>query len=243
MSFSENKGLWLMVVFMAVVAAVLVWVILSAQPLRLVVLYERIGGLKHDDPLMLQGITIGKVEDIKPMVDNQIGVSVRIREDYASKLTEGTNFILREASFFGLVGKNAIEVVPPPTPGRQFSRGEKVQGQIPSQPSLIEQGKKWSQEYWIQLKSDTSQLIDVLRTSPYRYEAEAALDQLRTLADEGARVAREGMEDFRRSHQKDLDEILKKLEQLRDEMRRKGDVPGASRIEKEIQRARGNPQQ
>ncbi len=242
MSFNENKGLWLMVICTAVVGAALMWLLLSARPLRLVILYDRVGDLKQDDPVIAQGITIGKVEDIRPLVNNQIGVTVRIREDYASKITRGTSFILREASWFGLVGKNAIEVVTPGTPGPPFSGGEEVQGVIPVEPSLVEQGKKWSQEYWQQLKIATNQLVDALHSSPYRKEAAAILNQLQNLADEGAREAREGLEDFRKAHQKDMDEIVTKLEKLRDEMRRSGDIPGASRIDKEIQRAKGNPQ-
>lgn len=242
MSFGENKGLWLMVTFTIAVATALIWILLSAQPLRLVILFDRVGGLKQDDPVIAQGITIGKVEGIRPLVDNQIGVTVRIREDYASKLTRGTSFVLREASFFGLVGKNAIEVLVPPTPGVPLSNGEKVQGTVTVSPSLIEQGKRWSREYWRQLKAETSQLLDSLQSSPYRREAEELLIQLSTLADEGTRAAGEGLEDFRKAHQKDLDEILKRLEQLRDKMRRAGDGSGASGIEKELEHARGDPQ-
>ncbi len=242
MSFSENKGLWLMVIFTVAVAAALIWILLSAQPLRLVILFDRIGGLKRDDPVISQGIAIGKVEEIRPLVDNQIGVTVRIREDYAPKLIRGTSFVLREASFFGLVGQNAIEVFVPSAPGVPLSNGEKIQGKVLASPSLVEQGKRWSQEYWRQLKADTSQLINSLQSSPYRKEAEELLIQLRTLADEGTQLAGGRLEDFRKAHQKDLDEILKQLEQLRDKMRRAGDGSGASGIEKELQHARGDPE-
>jgi hypothetical protein len=243
MSFNENKGLWLMVSLTVAAAAALIWVLLSAQPLRLVILYSDVGDLKRDDPVVWRGVTIGKVEDIRPFVDNQLGVTIRIREDHKSKLSHGTEFILKKASFFGLVGNNAIEVVTPSSPGTPFSSGEKVHGKVISKPSLVEQGKKWSQEYWQQLKAETGQLIDALKSSPYRKEAVEELDQLKTLAEQGAREAKEGLEDFRKAHQNDLDEILKRLERLRDEMRRKGDGTSATQVEKEIDRVRGNPQQ
>ncbi len=241
MTFSENKGLWLMVIFTAAVAVALIWILLSARPLRLVVEYEDVGELKRDDPVVLKGITIGKVEEIKPLAGNLIGVTVRIREDQASTLTHGTRFILRKASFFGLVGNNAIEVVTPTEAGTPFSSYERVRGTVPVTPSLLEQGKAWTREYWQQLKTETSLLMDQLKSSPYRDEAAAILDQLKTLADDGADEARGSLDAFRKAHQKDLDAIMKRLEQLRDKMLHKGDGIGARQVEKEIERIKGNP--
>ncbi len=242
MSFGENKGIWVMAGFVVVAAVALVWVLLSARPLRIVVLFDDVGSLKRDDPVIAQGITIGKVEQIKPLVRNQIGVTLRIREDHASSVTHGAEFVLRKASFFGLVGNNAIEVVPSSSPGTPFTDGETVQGRRPASASVVEAGQKWSREYWEQLKTGTRQLMEALKNSPYRREVEDALVQLRALAEEGAREAKDGLEDFRKAHQKELDEALRKLENLRDEMRRKGDAAGAGHVEKEIERVRGNPQ-
>jgi hypothetical protein len=242
MSFNENKGLWLMAGGTIAAAVALLWILISAQPLRLIILYNDVGDLKRDDPVVWRGITIGKVEEIRPLVEYQLGVTIRIREDHASKVTHGAEFILKKASFFGLVGNNAIEVVTPSIPGTPFSSGEKVQGKALAKPSLVEEGKKWGQEYWQRLKTETGQLIDALRSSPYRQEAEEALDQLKTLAEEGARVAKDGLDDFGKAHQKDLDEALKRLEHLRDEMRRKGDGTRAIQVEKEIDRVKGNTQ-
>ena len=242
MSFSENKGLWLMVILTAATAVALIWILVSARPLRLVILYEEVGGLKQDDPLVLRGRTVGKVEEIKQLTGNQFGVTVRIREDQASTITHGTDFILRKASFFGLVGSNAIEAVTPSEAGTPFSSYEIVRGKVPPQASLIEQGKAWTREYWQHLTAETNQLLDELKSSPYRDHAAAVLDRLKALADEGAHEAGAGLDAFRKAHQRDLDDILKRLEQLRDEMRRKGDGAGATRVEKEIERVKGNPQ-
>lgn len=242
MSFSENKGLWLMVGCTIAAAVALLWILVSAQPLRLVILYDDVGDLKRDDPVVWRGVAIGKVEEVRPLADNQLGVRIRIREDHASKLTHGSEFILKKASFFGLVGNNAIEVVSPSSPGTPFSSGERVQGKAPAKASLVEQGKKWGQEYWQRLKVETGQLVDALRSSPYRQEAEEVLEQLKTLSEEGARVAKDDLDDFRKAHQKDLDEVLRKLERLRNEMRRKGDGTRAIQVEREIDRLKDNPQ-
>ncbi len=239
MSFSENKGLWLMTGGVALAVVALIWIVASARPLRLVVIYDDVGGLKREDPVIWRRTNIGKVEQIKPSANNRVGVTVRIREDYASKITHGAEFVLRKASFFGLIGDNAIEVVTTDASGTPFKSGEEVRGIEAVKPTLLEEGR----EYWRRLKEETSQLIDELKASPYRKEAGEALDQLQSLAEEGSKAAKEGLDSFKKSHQKDLDEALKKLERLRDEMRRKGDAPDALRIEREIDRVKGKQRQ
>ena len=104
MSLSESKGIWLMAGLVAAAAAALIWIVVSAQPLRLAILYDEVGGLKHDDPVVWKGRTIGKVERIKPLSENRMEVSVLIGEDYAPRISRGAEFILRKASFFGLIG-------------------------------------------------------------------------------------------------------------------------------------------
>jgi hypothetical protein len=237
MTFCENKGLWFMVILTIAVAGIF----LTARPLTLVIVFPDADGLKPDDPVVLQGVSIGKVEDIRTLGQNQIGVTVRIREDHVSGLTHGTVFILRPAALFGLIGNCSIEAVIPPARGTPFSSGERVNGVLPPRSTLIVQARKWSQEYWQQLKVETTRLIGDLQSSPYRVEAKAILTQLKALADQGAQLAQERLDDFRQAHQKEVQDLIDRLEGLGAEMRRKGDGAAANEVEREVERARGSP--
>lgn len=234
MSFAENKWLWVSGAVLIFLAVVLVWVFLSSERLTLIILFDDVGGLKKEDRVVWKDFTIGKVADIRPLVDNQIGVTIVIGEDYVSKITHGTQFYLKRAPLSGILGSDSIEVVTPSSPGAPFANGEKVQGKY--RPSVVEEGKKWTLETWQQLKEQTRQLIDDFQQSGYQEDAEEALRQLKEITEEGARQARDKAEEFRKKHEKDLDRVLKKLETLRDEMRAKGDDENAQRIDKRIEK-------
>ena len=195
------------------------WFLLRSEPFTLVILFDRVGGLRQDDPVSWKGFTIGKVEKIEPLVENRIGVTVRIAEDYAGRLGEGTIFSLAEESFFGMVGRNGIEVVTPEKPSRPLVSGERIPGVIPDHPSLLEQGRKWTLEQWGQIREHTAELAEEFRDSPRRAEAEEALTELGKIASDAARQTGESLEDFRKQHQGELDEILRKLDRLREELR------------------------
>lgn len=234
MSFRENKGLWLSVAAVIVAIVILIWLLLSGGPRTLVVLFPDIGDLKREDPVVWHSYTVGRVTRIEPLVDNQIGVTIRLSKDYAARITHGTRFTLKRASLFGLVGSNAIEIETPAQPGLPYADGERVQGISPPKPTLVEQGKQWTLAYWQQLKEQAAALLQEYNQSPYRKEVEDALGQLKVLAEEGAKQAKEGLEQFRKDHQKDFDSALQKLEQARDWMRKKGDEAGARRLQEEI---------
>jgi ABC-type transporter Mla subunit MlaD len=240
MSLSENKGFWLALAVAAILVGVLLWVLLSSKPFVLVVLFNDVGELKRGDPVLWKGFTIGKIDKIEPLVDNQIGVTIRLREDYADRITHGTEFLLKRASLMGLVGTNAIELATPAAPGTPFSSGEKVQGKSEPAPTLVEDGKRIALEFWQQLKDETNRLQQELQDSPYRKEAVEALKELGALAEKGAEEAKEGVDQFRKEHQQEIDRMLKKLEELRDKMRHAGDQTGARRVEKEIDRLRSH---
>ena len=236
MSFRENKGMWLGIAAALLVIVAIIWLILSGGPLTLVVLFPDIGELKREDPVIWRGYAVGKVVKVEPLVDNQIGVTIQLREDYAAKVTHGTRFTLKRAPLFGLVGGNAIEIETPSEMGRRFADGERVQGISPPKPTLVEEGKQYARDYWRQIQSQAAQLVEEYRQSPYRKEVEDALSQIRTLAEQGAGQAQEGLEQFRKDHQKELDAAMKRLEQARDWIRKKGDEPAARKVEEEIKR-------
>jgi ABC-type transporter Mla subunit MlaD len=236
MSFRENKGLWLSVGAAVIALGVLIWLLVSGAPRTLVVLFTDVGELKREDPVLWHDYVVGRVVKIEPLVDNQIGVTLRLNEDYAQKLTRGTRFTLKRAALFGYVGSNAIVVETPSEPGLPYLEGERIQGISPPKPTLVEQGKQVTIEYWQRLKDQAAELIDQYDKSPYRREVEDAFAQLKTLAEEGASQAKEGLEQFRKDHQKDLDAVVKKLERARDWIREKGDEAGARRIQDEIDR-------
>ncbi len=240
MNFGENKWLWVGISLLIIAAAVIVWLIASAEPPRLVILYDEIGDLKKGDPVVWKGFNIGKGEEIQPLIENRIGVTIRLREDYASKITRGSDFILKQAGLLGLMGSNAVEVITPATPGLPFSNGERIPGKITPRTSLLEEGKKWTLEYWKRLSDSANELLEQFKTSPYKKEAEEALAKLRTLSDEGAAKAAEGWQKFRRDHQKEFDSVFSELERIRDEMRKKGDQRGAERLDDEINKIRHN---
>jgi ElaB/YqjD/DUF883 family membrane-anchored ribosome-binding protein len=236
MSLSENKGLWFSIALLAVLAAVLVWIVLAAKPFELIVLFDDVGNLKAGDPVVWKTFKIGRVEKVTPLVDNQVGVTVRIKEDYVAGLTHGSEFILKRASFLGLVGDNAVEVVTPDSPGTPFQNGEKTPGKDPRQTSALEAGSKLAIDYLKQVSERTTSMLEDFQNSPFRNDLEDTLSQIRALAEKGGTQAKEGVEQFRKNHQKEFDQIRRKLERLRDSLRKVGDEPRARRVEEEIQR-------
>ncbi len=236
MSYSENKGLWAGVAAAVIVVAALIWLLASGAPKTLVILFPEVGELKKDDPVVWHGYVVGKVQAIEPLVDNQVGVTIRLNEDYGDRITHGTQFSLRRASLFGFVGSNAIEVETPEQAGRAYENGERVQGIAPPAPTLVEQGKQWTLEYWNQLRSTAAELLEEYRKSPYRKEVEAALEQLGQLAGKASSLAKEELDQFRKDHQQEIDSVVKQLEQARDWLRKQGDDSGARRIQEEIDR-------
>jgi ABC-type transporter Mla subunit MlaD len=196
MPFGENKWIWIGIMAVVVAIAVILGFVLLSEPFRLMVLFDEVGDLKKADPVVWKEFTIGKVEEIQPLVDNRIGVTIRLREDYATRITHGSEFVLKRTAFLGLVGSNAIEVITPSTPGTPFARGEKVMGKITPKTSLLEDSKKWTLDSWNKLRDATSAMVEEFRTSPYKAEAEDALSHLKTLAEEGAAQVKGGLQQF-----------------------------------------------
>ncbi len=236
MSFSENKGLWLSLGAIIIAGVALVLLLISAAPRTLVVLFPDIGDLKVEDPVVWHEFVVGKVVKIEPLVSSQIGVTIRLNEDYTSKITYGTSFTLKRAALFGFVGRNGIEIELPPSPGRLYESGETVQGISPPKPTLAQQGRQLTAEYWLQVKQQASELLEEYRQSPYKKEVDDALLQLKALAEDGAVQTKDRLEQFRKDHQAEFDSVMKKLEQARDWMRKKGDEAGARRLQQEIER-------
>jgi ABC-type transporter Mla subunit MlaD len=241
MSFHERKGLWAGLAIMAAVVAVLVWLFVFSRPFLLVILFDDVGGLKRGDPVLWKGFAIGRVEKIEPLVDNKIGVTVRIRQDYEGRITSDSDFVLKRSAFMGLIGQDAIEILTPASQGRPYASGEKVQGTSPPAQTLVEQGKTLAQQFWRQLNEQAGRLMTEFQNSPYRQEAADAFKELETLAGQGMAAAKEGLEQFRRDHQDQIDRVLKKLSDLRDRMRKAGDEAGAREVEKQIEGLKSNP--
>lgn len=236
MSFGENKGLWLSMGAVILAGAALIWLLISASPRTLVILFPDAGDLKREDQVVWHGFVVGKVVKIDPLVNNQVGVTIRLNEDYSTRVTRGTRFTLKRAALFGFVARTAIEIETPSSPGSPYENGEMVQGISPPKPTLAEQGKQLTAEYWRQLKEQAAELLEEYRQSPYKKEVEDALQQLKGLAEDGARQAKDKLEQFRNDHQEELNRVLQKLEEARDWMRKKGDEAGARRLEQEIER-------
>jgi ABC-type transporter Mla subunit MlaD len=236
MSFRENKGLWLGLAVAAVALAALIWLLLSGAPRTVLILFPDVGDLKRDNPVLWHEYAVGKVIKIEPLIDNQVGVTIRLNEDYARRITRGSSFSLQRTALFGYVGRNAIIVETPSEPGLPYDEGEHIQGISLPKPTLVEESKQLAIEYWQRIKDQVAELKAQYEKSPYRREIEDALTQLKVLADEGARQAKEGLEQFRTDHQKDIDAVVKKLEEARDWIRKKGDEAGARRLQDEIDR-------
>jgi hypothetical protein len=238
MGFATGKWFWVLSLLVLIAGAGVVWMLLSAQPLRLMVLFDDVGDLKKGDPVVWKTFPIGKVENIEPLVDNRIGVDIAIKEDYARRLSHGATFSLRTSHLLGLIGQNAVEVQTTALPGAPFTEGEKVQGVREEQGSLLEEGKQWTLEKYRLLKDQVSRMIEESKSSAYRAELEEALAKARVLAEEGAQEMRPDAEKFRREHEKDFEGALKKLEEVRDEMSRKGDRAAARVLDEQIARLR-----
>jgi len=236
MSFSENKGLWLGLCAVIVLIAVLIWLLASGGPLNLVILFPDSGELKRDDPVIWHGYTVGRVVKVEPLVDNQVGVTIQLREDYAAQITEGTRFTLKRPALFGWMGVSAIEIETPSETGRRYTDGEKIQGASPPKPTLVEEGKKATLEYWQQLRDQADRLIEEYRQSPYSKEIEAAVAEIKALAEKGASQAKVSLEQFRTEHKDEIDRIREKLEEAREWMRKRGDELGAKKLQEEIDR-------
>jgi len=238
MSFAPGRLFWGLCILVLIAGAVVFWMLYTAQPLRLIVLFDDVGDLKKGDPVVWKTFTIGKVENIEPLVDNQVGVTISIKEDYASRISRGATFRLRSSQWLGLIGQNAIEVKTPASPDTPFARGEKVQGVRAEESSLLEEGKQWTLEKWRLLKGQVNQMLEESRSSAYRAELEDALEKAKVLAEDGTQEIRQGAEKFRKEHEKEFEEALKKLEHIRDEMSRKGDKAAARLLDEQIAKLR-----
>ncbi len=238
MSVSENKWLLLSLAAVLCLAAAIVWMVVSSPPFRLTVLFADIGSLQVGDAVVWKDFQIGRVEKIQPLVENQIGVTIRIKEDYVPSITHGSAFILKRSSFLGLVGRNGVEVVTPSAPGTPYRRGERVQGASETDPSSLQKGIQWTADSFARLKRQSGQLMEEFRNSTYRRDAEEALDELASLAEEGSRQTQDHIEKFRQDHQNEIDAALHKLEVLRDKLRKSGDENRARKVEEDLDRFR-----
>jgi hypothetical protein len=241
MSFRDHKGMWAGLALMAVLVGILLWLFVFSRPFLLVVLFDDAGGLKRGDPVLWRGFAIGRVERIEPLVDNKIGVTIRIRQDYEGRIPRESEFVLKRSSLMGLVGQDAIEILTPATWGTPYVNGEKVQGKSLPAPTFVEQGKSLAQQFWRELSEQAGRLMSEFQASPYRREAADAFQELETLARQGMASAKEGLEQFRKDHQDEIDRVLKKLSDLRDRMRKAGDEAGAREVEKQIEGLKANP--
>ncbi len=186
MPLLRSKLFWLLCAVVALAAATAYWMVSTAEPRRLTILFDDVAGLRKGDPVIWKTFTIGKVEAIEPLVDNQIGVTVAIREEYAARIARGSTFVLKTAGLLGLVGKNAIEIRLPESPGGRYHQGEKIPGVRAESASLIEEGKQWTLERWNRLKDDMSAMLEESRSGSYRAEVEKALARIKGLAERGA---------------------------------------------------------
>lgn len=235
MFIARSRTFWAGLVVVLLLLAGTVW-ILTDRPLYLVVLFDDVGSLKKEAPVLWKNFTIGMVTDIEPLVDDRIGVTVRIKSDYATKITRGSEFRLKPARLLGLLGESSIEVITPAVPGAAFVSGEKVQGTYERPASLAEEGRRWSSERWRDLKEQTARLIDELDKSPYRKDLEAALSEIRQLAEQAALQARDRLEEFSERHAEDLERIRLRLEKIRDAMKKQGDEEEARKVEKQLEK-------
>jgi|WetSurMetagenome_2_1015567.scaffolds.fasta_scaffold252982_1 ABC-type transporter Mla subunit MlaD len=241
MALRSRVGFLLTAIVLTGLAAVVVWLVSSNQPFVLTVLYDDIGELKQDDPVVWRTFTVGKVEAIEPLVDNKIGVRIRLKDEYAPRITHGTRFVLRRAGLLGMIGTNGIELVTPETPGAPFTSGEKVAGVAPRLESLLAEGTRVATDYWRRLSDEASLAMEEFKSSPHGQEILQTLQDLQTLAGEGLRQAGEGLTRFGKDHEKDVDTLLRKLETIRDELKKMGDQRGAERVQRHIDQFRSRP--
>jgi len=232
----ENAALWLSVVTLVALSAVLVWLLATAEPFRLVVLFEDIGALKKDDPVVWKTFQIGKVEEIRPLIENQIGVTIRIREDYAPSITHGTEFALKRGALMGFLGTDAVEVITPVNPGTSFANREQVYGRRARTSSLLEQGRELGLRYWQDLKDQTEALTNHFKDSPYQAEIRQAIEQLGAVLQDGIVAAGKSVAEFSKDHKKDIEAALARLKAIRDKLLQAGDQPGARSIQKRIEK-------
>jgi len=238
MSLAKSKAFWLLCVVVVVAGATVFWMVSMAKPHTLMILFNEVSEIQKGDPVVWKTFTIGKVEAIEPLVENQIGVTISIKEDYASRITRGSTFTLRTADLLGLIGQNAIEVQLPPSPGEPYRQGEKIQGVRPAGATLIEEGKQWTLEKWNQLKDQMSAILEESRSASYRAELEKALARIKTLAERGAHEIAQGTAQLRKEHDKDFEQALLELERIRDEMTKKGDTAAAGLLDAQIRKLR-----
>jgi ABC-type transporter Mla subunit MlaD len=232
---AAHKVTWLLVAVAAICALVIVWIVATPEPFRLVILFDEAGALKKGDPVVWKEFNVGKVERIEPLVDNRVGVTIRIKDEYSAKITRGTEFVLKRSALLGFVGKSGIEVVTPDSPGLPFANLEHIPGKVPERTSVIAQARERTVEYWRQLKEQTGAAIEEFKSSPEGREVLEVLGELQALAVEGARQARDSLGE---DHQKQVDALVQKLERIRDEMRKRGQEEPAERIDQEIGRIR-----
>jgi ABC-type transporter Mla subunit MlaD len=241
MSLANQKALWITLTVTAILIAAISWLLFLTEPFTLMILFDDVGKLQQGDPVLWRDFEVGEVEEVLPLVENQIGVRIKIGNEYVSEVTRGTSFTLRRATLLGLMGQNAIVIETPEIPGSPFEKNERIQGVSEPVESLLDQGREVSARYWEKIKAETGNLMKELQSSPHREEAREALNQLMELAGDGARQAKEELERFRRDHADEIDQILKKLDSIGRRMLDEGDEIGAQLLREQIERVRKNP--
>jgi len=240
MSLGNLKGLWMALAISAALVAGVFWLLFLTEPFTLVILFDDVGKLREGDAVLWRDFKVGEVEDIQPLVENQIGVTIRLDGDYVSQITRGTEFTLQRATLLGLMGQNAIVIATPQTPGSPFDKNEKILGTSEPLQSLLDQGRQVSSHYWEKLKTQSGQLMEKIQSSPHREEALEALNHLIELAGEGAQQAKEELGQFRKDHADEIEKILEELDRIGRRMLEGGDEIGAQLMREQIDRVKGN---
>lgn len=84
---------------------------------------EHAGGVRAGDPIQMQGVNIGRVNDFEMLDDNRVVISMEIEGQWAIPL--GSRTVMGEA---GLFGGRSLEIVRGPGPG-VYAEGDTLMGE------------------------------------------------------------------------------------------------------------------
>jgi oligoendopeptidase F len=97
-----------------------------ASGLHITVLYDRIDGLKQNDPVLWNQQKIGKVQAVKQNARDRASVQLQIRNDFSDKVTDESRFLIQANPH--RQGESLVKMVNLSKKGNPLHTGTAVEG-------------------------------------------------------------------------------------------------------------------
>ena len=201
---------WLLLAFVLATACV--------GSLQLTVLYDRIEGLKQNDPVLWQEQKIGKVKSVKQNRQGRSAVQLQIKGDFREKVTDESRFLIQPD--LQNRGQSYVKMVNLAQKGNPLPRGTAVEGStyFSLQLEKTERGlASWAEQLEQELKRWEEELSRLPESEWYK-KLEREMDYwLNELSQAGVETREFFKEEVLPRLEESLRELRRRLRQLSQE--------------------------